>query len=1093
MPTATSEVAGLKPEISTPPTIPAENPLVPQNEETDSTPKPDTELSPLPQDALNNNSDSNNTTETTLPAETSIKNIPTLGCEIEPKIEEPMIPLLDRALTALSGASETTLIAGLSVVALMISFMLGKVGLLLVGTVLGAMFHAALQSQNRYPDAVKSLVQPKESVATVDTEETKDKTTPDDAIADFSSLHPKVASALDELCNSIVKDCINSWYMPLIPDDSSFSATCHQHLTQAFVRFARHMNSKRPADVFLMSVFNVSSTMMMFMRELSQALNGTRDIKSGVRAYLSANPDSILATMLQKGEQDRKLKALATDIVEQFAPRDLKNCEPISLFLRHILRSVILWNMVEKFSDPEFINEWIIYLLEQKENTGPSTEGVGAVLQAFDRSVAGAAQGNLPKVSTSVTPETRSATQSPTTRKENIRPSPATNVVNGNAITNGTYAVNGVNSANSFSTGSPQKTTKPQPFENNRNGDTMKAGRESLDGWSRKPNTQREFDSRRSLDVISTSQNQSPVESTPQSPADTSMKRTSSNASSRASTSELSTTSHKTSSESSRSGIDPPQTAEQPPKPINPSLHNARVTVVDSGPTSNPPRMLRWKPKNLFMIQLEPLDSAGRIVMRNYQEFETLHETLLSVARVTGSDKYNMAYSDGLPTWRDRYIDEVVSLLELYLRIALSEEHLAKTDAMYKFFEKDEDKRERQIKEKVENVPPWRTSTSFESVGKNVLGAITKAPQSASEGGKAFFGGIKKALTPSPAQSPNERDTIRLPFGFISGNGSRTASRVRLNEMDDSDASEQTPTPTNAGQIKEDVKTETATDSPSENRGRFSLLRRQTAIPANPPLPPRRAASVVGARTSNLQIINGADEDLSQSTPSLLERESTDEAGELTMTFESSDLDGLSLPPPPSEIDNFDSFSETDAPVYKPHIPPAVWYEGITEQETQYVIESMFSIINELYSLSTAWMIRRSFLNIAKSVMLRPGNSQLIGMRNMIQSDVLQANTKPEVIADYIRQIRKNSLPTAAESEEWEKTRKPRTDEEKEELRRKARVLLSESLPQGLTAVLGVNQTKEAMYQLFDALQEREIARGLWTAIITGTMPIICQ
>ncbi|KAK6536713.1 hypothetical protein TWF281_000933 [Arthrobotrys megalospora] len=1068
MPIATSEASGSAPLLSTIPTA-SEDSLIVQDEETDSTPRADPELSSL----LPGPNTSN--TDPTIPRDSTSNGIVASNPEQKPQSEEQILPLLDRLLSAVSSASETTLIAGFSVVALLMSTVLGKVGLLLVGTFLGAMLHAALQNQNGLSDVVKSLAKSKDFISTEESEDTKEKKTQEDAVVDFSSLNPKVGSALDELCNAVVKDCINSWYMPLIPDDSSFPATCHHHLTQTFLRFSKHMNNKRPADVFFWSVINISGTMTTFMQDLSRALNTNRELRTGVQTYISTNPRSDLADLVHRGAQDKKLRELSSDIIQQFAPRDLKSSEPVALFLKNIVRSVILWNMVERFSDPEFINEWIIHFLEEKESTGPSKEGVGAVLQAFDRSVAGAAQGGLPKVTTAIPPEPKSTTQSPTARKENFRPAMQQNSANGTKNVNGVNGMNGTHPTNSPSS---ERPTRTQPLESVRNGSILNG---SQDGF---------FEERKSLEMRPTSQNQSPVDSPPRSPIRTTLQRASSSASSHASVSELSMTPHKTSSESSRSGIYPSQTVDQAKavEQTKPSpgvgLLNARVTVIDTGPTPDPSRTLRSKPKNQFMIQLEPLASAGRIVMRTYQDFEALHATISSVARISGCEKYMMAFSEeGLPTWRNRSIDEVIAMLEFYLRMALSEEPLVKTEALYKFFEKDEDKREREKQTKPETPnTPWRGSTSFENVGKNILGTITKAPQSASEGGKAFFGGIKKALTSqTPAQSPSDRTENRSPFGFISNNASRAASRARLND----ESSETLIAPQDDSPV----------EHPLENRGRFSiqLTRRAT----NPPLPPRRSASVA-ARSSNLSTVNASDDEdtLAQSTPSLLERDPSGEAENITMTFEEplpQELDGLSLPPPPSEIDNYDMASEHDDFGYTPHIPPAAIFEGITETETQYVLEIMFSIINELYGLSTAWMIRRSFLNIAKSVILRPGNSQLAGLRNMIQSDVLEANTKPEVIADYIRQVRKNALPTSAETKEWEKTKKPRTDEEKEELRKKARILLSESLPQGLTALLGVNQTKEAMYQLFDALQERDIARGLWTAILCGTMKFVCQ
>ncbi|KAF3936944.1 hypothetical protein ABW19_dt0207726 [Dactylella cylindrospora] len=989
----------------------------------------------------------------------------------QPKSQSPAPPLLDKVLSAVSTASETTLIAGFSGVALLLSLVLGRIGLLLVGIALGATLHAAIQTKNGLPEAVHARRKDGES----NDEEVRGKVNQDDQDVDFSALPPRVANAMAEFTNSIAKDYINYWYMPLVPDDSSFPATCHQHLSQTFMRFSKHISSKRPADVFLMTVFTMSNTMIVFMRELSQAMSGAKDLQPAIRAYLSANPNSALALMLHRGQQNRKLSVLSHEIIEHYAPKDLRSCEPVALFLRHILRSVILSTTVEKFSDPEFLNEWVVYLLEEKEDTGPSKEGVGAVLQAFDRSVAGAAaQTSLPRVdtSTSTPPLPRSTNQSPTTRKENMRPPSRHANGNGQALD-----------------GAPN----------------MHAANMRSNGFHRNG----------SMDVP-TSQHQSPVDSPPHSPVSDQLKRTPSNASSRASVSDLAMTPHKTSSESSHSTGCPPPIVEQPKR--NPvALLNARVTVLDGGPTTNPPKMLRSKPNYAFIIQLEPLNSAGWIVMRKYQDFEVLHDTLRRIAAVSGAEKYLMAYSDGLPTWRERFGDELVALLELYLRIVLSEERLVETEALHRFFEKDEGKRERDRQPQSDFSSPWRSSTSLENVGKNVLGALTKAPQSASEGSKALFGGIKKALT---SQSPLEKegDTFRSPFGFMNPSStSRNASRTRRSVTEDAYM------PLEKASAVPNLHQETGLSmspvdpAPSENRGRFSVQYPTQSQPdeAKPPLPPRRASSLAPSLSRTGTPFQGhhGNDPMAQSLSALPERGAIPSAADETVYLEPAggpDLDSLSLPPPPSEIDGMseveisgkdrtyinamplrlasDLFVE-----YKPHAHFSKVHEGISEQETQYVLEVMFSVINELYNLSSAWMLRRSFLNIAKSMMLRPGNATLLSMQDMIQSDVLDANTSQEAIADYVRQLRKNALPTAAELEEWEKTRKIRTPKEKDELRHKARELLSESLPQGLTALLGVSQTKEAIYQLFDALQERDIARGFWTAILAETMQVVCQ
>ncbi|KAK6355047.1 hypothetical protein TWF696_004173 [Orbilia brochopaga] len=1117
MPLDTAEAAaGSQLAPSTLPTA-AEDSLLGQDEDADATPRVGAETPSRLPDAVGENGhiDLNHTNGDLNHANGNIDNKASITSdpiadELPPSesklsTEESVSPWIDKLLVEISIASDKSLIYGLSVLAVIMSVLLGKIGLLIVGTILGAILHASIQNKGGTGYSKKPKIRDRGSDE--EEKETKKLVKQDDSHADFSSLNPKIASALDELCNAIVKDCINSWYTNIIPDDSSFPATCHQHLTQSFLRVSNRLGEKRPAEIFISTVANMSETVIIFMQELSQALNSTRDIKTGIQTYIRKNRDSSLSIMLNRGYQRRELGYCAKEIVEQYAPEDLKVCEPVVMFLRHVLRSTVLSNMVEKFSDPEFINEWIIYLFEYKESTGPSKEGVGAVLQAFDRSVAGAAQTSLPAVSTIATSDPEFAAQSPPGSSIKEEFDAVAQALGETVGKDAQRALPRVSTAilpdTQFMTQSPTQSpirSQPQslsqsPTVRKENLPTFPAQTNGVNGthhhsesvqYESIPNGKTSLDGRRSLDSTSDgrnqsrtqsrtqSQNQSPVDVQSHSPLGGSLKRNSSNASSRVSLSEMSMTPYKTSSESSRSGLDNGEHSKR----VGVNLLNARVTVLDTGPAFNPPRVLKSKPKTPFMIQIEPLDAAGWIVMKNYQDFEVLHDTLIKLAGPTGSTKYKLAYTEGLPSWKERTVDELVALLELFLRIALSEEGLAGSETLYKWFQKDEVRREREKQERIENSVFWRSGAQIENMGKNVLGAITKAPQSASEGGKAFLGGIKKALTSqTPVQTPGaERENGRSPFAFIKQN----ISRSTLIGGDDSTISEKSSI-----SLDRDDASITGSQAPTQNRGRFSLRidfpRSFTIGDSNPPLPPRRSASATRSKTSSYQPLNGADDSQLARPPSLLE-EQVDGTGEATLTFDPADpqFNGISLPPPPSEIDNVTAASTTAA------------YEGISEQETQIVLEIMFSIINELYGLSTAWMIRRSFLNIAKSVMLLPGNSTLSNMRNMIQADVLEANTSPEAISDYVRQVRKNSLPTAAESEEWEKTHTPRTAEEKEELRRRARKVLSESLPQGLTALLGVNQTKEALSQLFDALQERDVARGLWTSLLAKAVQVLC-
>lgn len=173
----------------------------------------------------------------------------------------------------------------------------------------------------------------------------------------------------------------------------------------------------------------------------------------------------------------------------------------------------------------------------------------------------------------------------------------------------------------------------------------------------------------------------------------------------------------------------------------------------------------------------------------------------------------------------------------------------------------------------------------------------------------------------------------------------------------------------------------------------------------------------------------------------------------------------------------------------KPSTPKS--YPPLSEPETTVLIELFFAVINELYTLSNTWTIRRTLLNAAKTFLLRPGNPQLNSITTLIQSTVLDDNTSDTGIAYHLRKIRANSLPTEDELKAWPP--EPSADE-KERLRVKARKLLIErGMPQALTSVMGQAASGEALGKVFDALQEPRLARGVIFGLMIQAIRAVTQ
>lgn len=225
--------------------------------------------------------------------------------------------------------------------------------------------------------------------------------------------------------------------------------------------------------------------------------------------------------------------------------------------------------------------------------------------------------------------------------------------------------------------------------------------------------------------------------------------------------------------------------------------------------------------------------------------------------------------------------------------------------------------------------------------------------------------------------------------------------------------------------------------------------------------------------------------------------------------------EAFDLPPPPSMIDDIEAEKRAafasarqgqDTAPPKPRlssdlpaeratpVKPAAklkFKPPLTEPETQVTIELLFAIITELYTLSSAWNIRRTLLQAAKTFLLRPGNPQLEAIRSLIQESVIDANFSDAGLAALILKTRENSLPTEEELKKWPK---PPSDKEKDELRIKARRLLVErGMPQALTSVMGAAASGEALGKVFDCLQIESVARSMMFGLMLQGLRALVQ
>lgn len=939
---------------------------------------------------------------------------------------------------------------------------LGRLGLVLIGAFGGVLGFIAWEA--RHPEVARSIRgergldvlerlqlgankhrQPDEG-----NNEEYDKQRAIKALDDF---RPETREALGGLIDSIVRDYVKWWYNPLIPTDHSFPLACRKALVSYLLAISNHLYRKRPADAFLDLLTNSSSMIIVFMSELANAFSDLPPESNMTAAdvvynYLADHPESHLANLLNSKQQSAKFRMVAEDLL-QFLERDNHSCNPARLFLREIISNSVLENALQACSKPEWINGWIVYLLEAGEpdlnqaiDVGMQTNSMSMAFADMDGNV-----GNMPMAKPG-----RSSLESERGRRKDS--SQSHRRVLSKADEEMELAMGEVKKLNSLIAEDSQRRRRSSTIRES----TELPQKQSMAPGEISP-----------ISVVPVGKEASQGNLTDGSSIKSEAAPTP-EASSQGSSPRKSSGSQFTNFDQVAPKAKDEETSQQKKAPL--TLHNASFTIHDDdGDKGN----IRNKPNWDYLVQVEPSSThySGWMIVRRYSDFETLHEILRRIAAISGATAFVELHKE-LPAWRVHTRESLRGELERYLRDACWYQSLAESEGMKRFLEKSQGHTHGETK-----------TFAWETVGKNMLDVLTIAPKGAMDtAGKTIVGGVQGVFGNFPGLS-------RKPTNQ-SVDLTASASRVSLS------------TPPRMENARSPARSERA----SMESQRSSIVSQQPGKMA----PMERRPSYQSQQGDEGDYFRmGRTERMDSTSVAGSTRPSREHSRASSLaplvSPASVSLENLRLPPHPDEIaDDFEFPSNGGMPrsqstdnlstsVHRrsSSIPPtsagsAVQLSGtknkparqfskLSEPETRVAVELIFAVINEMYTLSSAWNIRRTLLAAAKSFLLRPGNPSLLTVQSLIQTSVLDTNASDAGIAAQLRKVRENVMPTEQERAAWPAEM---TDDEKEKLRVKARQLLIRSgVPAALMGVMGQAATSDALGRLFDCLQIEEVARGL--------------
>ncbi|KAG8418056.1 hypothetical protein J3458_005494 [Metarhizium acridum] len=1007
--------------------------------------------------------------------------------------------LAAKALKLISEATPATL-AGVAVAAsAMIYALLGQIGLLLIGAIGGVLLLISLETRN---PAIAQAVRGEKGPEVLDRvwldlkqckrdDCNQDGDYEETAFKSFDDFRPETRDALGGLVDAVIRDYVKWWYSPLIPGDHSFPLSCRKTLNSYLLSVSNRISKKRPADAFLDLLTNSSSIVIALLSELSAAFadlppETNMTAADAVYNYLASNPDSRLAILLNQKQQAAKFRVVAEDVLG-FLDQGSQNCDPARIFLREILANSVLETILQTCSKAEWINGWIVYLLEAGEPDINQAIDVGMQTgRDTGSNVFADIDGNVGNIGIAKPVAARSSLEiDRSRRKESLghkkKLSRADEELEGameemkrmNAMIARDDERQQRDDTNLDRTSTPHKSVElvSEPQETGQKSPEIPEKSAVLNGLGEKSPPR----------GTSTDSTKSEAENTPVTP------RSGPESSSQKSSPQRSSEQHFTSFDQ----IVPPGQSddndEDGPRKAPLTLHNASFTLHDDATGDG--GKIRSKPSWDYLIQVEPSSSAhtGWMIVRRYSDFETLHEILRRIATISGATAFTELHKE-LPSWKIHTRESLRGELERYLRDGCWYQSLAESEGMKRFLEKSQGHTHGNSK-----------SFGWETVGKNMLDVLTIAPQGAVEGGKTLVGGVSGV------------------FGNIAGLTRKSTSQSVDLTQSVNRLSISTPPRVDS------ARSPARSDRASMDSQRSSVISTQPGKMA--PMSRRPSYQFVGDIDGEMGRMGRSAERIETGSGPASARPSMEHSRASSLAALQSpstvSLDLTKLPPPPDEMtsdyessvngDETQSRQNDNANIYqtirslpnsssapslstlnggkKAITKPVKQYSPMSEQETRVAVELLFAVINEMYTLSSAWNIRRTLLTAAKSFLLRPGNPSLLTVQSLIQSSVLDANTSDAGIAAQLRKLRANTMPTDQERATWPEEM---TADEKEKLAIKARRLLIQSgVPAALMGVMGQAATGEALGRVFDCLQIEEVARGLIFGLILQAVKIL--
>ncbi|KAI9333424.1 PXA domain-containing protein [Obelidium mucronatum] len=190
----------------------------------------------------------------------------------------------------------------------------------------------------------------------------------------------KIESSLNRLISLIIRDFILSWYSAINYSKSDeFATSIDSALHHGLITFG-----------FAASKTKVVNAVSPITQTLIRHIYEYRDFEASslpLEVYLERNPQSSFHKYADSRESNKFLRRISAHIVMSIMPKADRESPVVFSLLREIVGTSVLGNLVETYSDPDYINKLLIGYVKEQEKlaaaqaTADSSSGTSDVLR----------------------------------------------------------------------------------------------------------------------------------------------------------------------------------------------------------------------------------------------------------------------------------------------------------------------------------------------------------------------------------------------------------------------------------------------------------------------------------------------------------------------------------------------------------------------------------------------------------------------------------------------------------------------------------------------------------------------------------------